>query len=217
MPYAAYGVSLTDGQKQSLAAAVHAGRAVTLRVSHPQFPGPDRLMLTATQVNKIGRAKAAGRGVDLRLSKTQLCKKGGFGPFAGSMLAGIAAPIIGKMLGFGQDGRGLQLPGTGRGLQLPGTSVPITGRGLHLPGTGRGLQLPGTRRRRGKKKELRNSLGPSSSLEMRPLSNFDIENILKGITNFRGVHSKDMLPKRIGEDESVVINIQDYLDGGGTH
>ena len=26
-----------------------------------------------------------------------------------------------------------------------------------------------------------------------------------------------MLPKRIGEDESVVINTQDYLDGSGTH
>ena len=26
-----------------------------------------------------------------------------------------------------------------------------------------------------------------------------------------------MLPKRIGEDDSVVINTQDYLDGGGTH
>ena len=59
-------------------------------------------------------------------------------------------------------------------------------------------------------------MGPSSSF-VRPLSNFDIENILKGITNFRGVYSKDMLPKRIGEDKSVVINTQDYLDGGGTH
>ena len=107
MTYSAYGVSLTDGQKQSLTAAVHAGRAVTLRVSHPQLSGPDRLMLTVTQINKIGRAKVAGRGVDLRLSKTQLSKQGGFGPFAGSMLAGIAAPMIGKMLGFGRDGRGL--------------------------------------------------------------------------------------------------------------
>ena len=26
-----------------------------------------------------------------------------------------------------------------------------------------------------------------------------------------------MLPKQIGEDESVVINTQDYLDGGATH
>ena len=60
-------------------------------------------------------------------------------------------------------------------------------------------------------------MGPSSTLEMRPLSNFDIENILKGITNFCGVYNKDMLPKWIGEDESVVINTQDYLDGGGTY
>ena len=60
-------------------------------------------------------------------------------------------------------------------------------------------------------------MGPSSTLEMRSLSNFDIEDILKGITNFRGVYSKDMLPNRIGEDESVVINTQDHLDGGGTH
>ena len=64
-------------------------------------------------------------------------------------------------------------------------------------------------------------MGPSSTLEMRPLSNFDIEDVLKvgskASSNFRGVYSKDMLPKRIGEDESVVINIQDYLDGGGTH
>ena len=59
------------------------------------------------------------------------------------MLVSIAAPMIGKMLGFGQDGRGLQ---------LPGISVPRTGLGLHLPGTGRGLQLPGTRRGRGEKK-----------------------------------------------------------------
>ena len=108
-------------------------------------------MLTETQINKIGRAKVAGRGVDLRLSKTQLSKQGGFGPFAGSMLAGIAAPMIGKMLGFGQDGRGLQ---------LSGTSVPGTAQGLQLPGTGCGLQLPGTsvpstRRGRGKKKNGR--------------------------------------------------------------
>ena len=127
MTYSVYGVSLTDGQKQSLTAAVRTGRAVTLPVSHPQLSGPDRLMLKVTQINKIGRAKAAGRGVDLRLSKTHLSKQGGFSPFAGRMLAGgIAALVIGKLLGFGQDGRGLQ---------LPGTSVPKTGLGLQLPGT----------------------------------------------------------------------------------
>ena len=51
-------------------------------------------------------------------------------------------------------------------------------------------------------------MGSSSSFEMRPLSNVDIEDILKGITNFSGVYSKDMIPKRIEEDESAVINTQ---------
>ena len=136
MTYSAYGVSLTDGQKQSLTAAVRTGRAVTLRVSHPQF-WPRSADVNSNSDQQIGRAKAARRGVDQRLSKTQLSKQGGFGPFAGSMLAGIAAPMIGKWLGFGQDGRGLQ---------LPGTSVPRTGLGLQLP-------RPGTKRGRGGKKE----------------------------------------------------------------
>ena len=72
------------------------------------------------------------------------------------------------------------------------------------------------------KKERRNSVDPSNSFEiltnsnrLKPLSNFDIENILKSFTNFHGVYRKDMLPKQIGE--SVVITTQDYLDGGGTH
>ena len=41
MVYSAYGVSLTDGQKQSLATAVRAGRGVTLRLSTSQLSGPD--------------------------------------------------------------------------------------------------------------------------------------------------------------------------------
>ena len=63
MPYSSYGVSLTDGQKQSLAAAVRAGRAVTLRVSYCQLSGPDRLVVTAAQIKKFGLAKAAGPGL----------------------------------------------------------------------------------------------------------------------------------------------------------
>ena len=160
MTYTAHGVSLTEGQKQSLAAAVRASRGVTLRLSASQLMGPDKLMLTSTQVTKIRRAKAASRGVDLKLSKTQLSKQGGLGPFAASMLAGVAAPMIGKLFGFGAGagmqlpgtGRGMQLPGTGRGMQLPGTR---RGRGMQLPGTRRGrrMQLPGTRRGRGGKKK----------------------------------------------------------------
>ena len=103
------------------------------------------LMLTATQIYKIRRAKAAGQGVDLSLSNTKLSSRGGFGPFAGSMLAGIVVPMIGTVLCFwarwpgataswfwlwasaSWDRLGLQRqrkplpPGTVLGLQLPGT------------------------------------------------------------------------------------------------
>ena len=67
MPHSVYGVALTDGQKQILAAAMRAGQAVTLWGHNPS--SLTLLMLTATQINKIRRAKAAGQGVNLRLSK----------------------------------------------------------------------------------------------------------------------------------------------------
>ena len=57
----------------------------------------------------------------------------------------------------------------------------------------------------------------AKALLITPLSNFDIDSILKDVDNFRGVFSKDMLPQKILDNESVVVNIQDYLDGGGTH
>ncbi len=156
MTYQAYGVSLTDGQKKSIGTAVNVGRGVSLRLAFGQLSGPDQLMLTKSQINKIVKAKQTRRGVDVKLSKTQMSKQGGFfgsmlgrmmgmgqggkvggfGPFAGSMLAGLAAPVIGKMFGFGAGVR----------------PAPRFAKGLQLPGTGRGLQLPGTRRGRGKKR-----------------------------------------------------------------
>lgn len=120
--YSEYGVTLTESQKQSLARAVASRTGVTIRLPIGQLSGSHKLMLTKTQINKITRAKASGKGVDIKLSKTQIGKQGGFGPLAGSLLAGIAAPMIGKLFGLGQQGNGMVLPGSrGRGLQLPGT------------------------------------------------------------------------------------------------
>lgn len=51
------------------------------------------------------------------------------------------------------------------------------------------------------------------------MSNEDIEAIVKKlkIKNFRGVYSKDMLPNKINDNELVVLNIENFMDGGGTH
>ena len=113
--YTKYGVSLTQSQKDSLRAAVNAQRSVTLRLSHNQLSGSDQLMLTNMQINKINKAKLSAKGVDIKLSQTQIKKTGGF---LGALLASIAGPLLVQ----GLAGSGLRLPGSrGRGLQLPGT------------------------------------------------------------------------------------------------
>ena len=58
----------------------------------------------------------------------------------------------------------------------------------------------------------------AGTYEMKPLSKFDIEKIIKRLKmhNLRGAFSKDMLPTRMKRNESVIINLRDYLDGGGS-
>ena len=113
--YTKYGVSLTQGQKDSLRAAVNAKRSVTLRLPHNQLSGSDTLMLTKMQIQKINKAKLSAKGADIKLSKTQIEKTGG-------LLGTLAAVGIPMLMSGLLGGKGLQLPGTrGRGLQLPGT------------------------------------------------------------------------------------------------
>lgn len=53
---------------------------------------------------------------------------------------------------------------------------------------------------------------------VKSVSTFDTEKIVNKlkINNFRGICSKDM-PTQIKGNESVIINTQDDLDGGGRH
>ena len=53
----------------------------------------------------------------------------------------------------------------------------------------------------------------------KPLANTEINDIMRKykITNFRGCYSKDILPASPLKNESVVVNLEDYLDGNGTH
>ena len=37
------------------------------------------------------------------------------------------------------------------------------------------------------------------------------------INNYVGCYSKDMLPTKPKRNESIIINLEDYLDGNGTH
>ena len=53
---------------------------------------------------------------------------------------------------------------------------------------------------------------------MKPLSNIEIDAIMKQYDkNYRGTFSKGILPKTMNKNKSVVVNIQDYFEGNGTH
>ena len=78
--YLPHGVNLSKNQKQKLAKAFKQKTPITIRLSHNQLNGSDELLLTKTQINKIQKAKGLGKGVDIKISKTQIAKvvrKGG--------------------------------------------------------------------------------------------------------------------------------------------
>ena len=52
----------------------------------------------------------------------------------------------------------------------------------------------------------------------KPLSNFDLLNWVKklGIKHFRGIYSRDVLPKQIKKDECGIFNLDTQI-GPGTH
>lgn len=54
---------------------------------------------------------------------------------------------------------------------------------------------------------------------IKPLTNLQIDEFMKKykINNYIGCYSKDILPTKPKSDESMIINLQDYLDGNGTH
>ena len=51
---------------------------------------------------------------------------------------------------------------------------------------------------------------------MKPLTNFDIDKMLENIPNYQGAFSKDMIPK-LENCACVVINLENFADGNGTH
>ncbi|CAH3190757.1 unnamed protein product, partial [Porites evermanni] len=72
--YHSYGVSLSKGQLQKLSSAYNNNSAITIRLAYNELSGPDELMLTKTQLNKLKKAKIQGVGSDTKISKTQLRK-----------------------------------------------------------------------------------------------------------------------------------------------
>lgn len=79
--YSEYRLDLSEGQLQSIYKAYSTNNALVLSIKYNNLiRGDKELMLTNGQINKIKKAIHAGKGVQLKISKTQirkLIKKGG--------------------------------------------------------------------------------------------------------------------------------------------
>ena len=72
--YYKYGVNLTKGQKTRLSEAIRDKTEITLRLKLLQLVGPDELMLTQSQISKIKKSIVNDKGLDLKISKSQISK-----------------------------------------------------------------------------------------------------------------------------------------------
>lgn len=121
MSYFKYNVSLTHGQKTKMMKSFQKRSPFTLRLRHNQLTGPDPLMLTKTQINRIQKSIKNKTGMDLRFTSAQMRKQDGgslfsalmpfltktdmplaskaIGPLASGALSGLSSFGVNKLLG----------------------------------------------------------------------------------------------------------------------
>ena len=156
--YEKYNVNISEGQKRKIHNALQVGGPVSIRLTYEDLIGDDKLALTKSQINKILKAYEGGKGITIKMSKSQLAhNKKVEGGFLG-MLASLAArslPFIAKTvlpaLGVGAL-TGLASSGVqkvmGQGLYRKKggcvCQVETDGKGLYLsPASGSGFSKVG--------------------------------------------------------------------------
>ena len=134
--YFPYGVKLSQGQMQKLSRAYTTHSPVTLRLDKSDLKGNKgksdgftELMLTKTQIKRIQKAMKMNKGVEIKISKTQIRKVIKHGGGLWSSLAGLALPLAKKAVGPLASGAlsGLASVGVnklfGKGFLIPDSKV----------------------------------------------------------------------------------------------
>jgi len=128
--YTKFKVYLTPNQQDKVKNAFKSGKDCSLRIE-PRAGNTD-LMLTNSQINHIIQNKKQNKGAEIKLSKTQLEKSGGFLPLLLG-LASVAAPFIARAAAtgaLGYAGNKIAEKVMGKGIRLPGKK----GSGIYLSG-----------------------------------------------------------------------------------
>ena len=78
--YHEYSLNLTENQNNKIVNVYKSKTDVKIRLSNLslQLKVNVNLNLTSRQINKINKVRMSGHGVDIKFSKTQLKKQGGF-------------------------------------------------------------------------------------------------------------------------------------------
>ena len=156
--YTDVNVNISDSQKQKVKKALAAGTQFSLRLSHEDLVGNDVIAVTQSQLNRLKKAHEAGKGVTIKMSKSQVAYnmkvQGGFLP----LLAGLASQALPFLTGTvllalgvgalsGLASAGVQkLVGDGLYIKKGGCvcEVETDGRGLYLePTSGKGFSKLG--------------------------------------------------------------------------
>lgn len=97
-------VNLSDNQKKNLARALKNKEAITLRLTAANLSGNDNLYVPMTTLKRLAKNRLAGKGMDIKLSKTNIRKQVGGSLLSSLMkLAPLAAPVaktIAKTVGL---------------------------------------------------------------------------------------------------------------------
>ena len=95
------GVNLTQGQLRNLTRAIQNNDEVTLRISHRNLQGPHSLMVQANVVKRMQKSRSSGKGMQIKISRSNIRKQDGSGVFSSLMpVLKSVAPTIGKTLGL---------------------------------------------------------------------------------------------------------------------
>src|ERR1043165_995903 len=167
--YTNVNVNISEGQKEKIKRALEAGcDGVSIRLSYDDLSGEHVLALTRAQINKMAKAYENGKGVTIKMSKTQIAHnakvEGGFIgailPFlatAGKFLLSKILPSLatGAMAGIGSKeaskirdeiagkvkavGDGWYLPPWPKGSSMGSGLYMKTGKGLYMKPAGSGL------------------------------------------------------------------------------
>ena len=152
-------VNISEGQKKKLQTALQVGGPVSIRLGHEDLNGGDDVLaLTNSQVTKITKAYQGGKGITIKMSKSQLAHnkkvEGGFLGMLASlaartlpMLAKTVLPALGVGALTGLASSGVQkVMGQGLYLKKGGCvcQVETVGKGLYLgPVSGSGFAAVG--------------------------------------------------------------------------